>query len=91
MLIEMCVNVMVFIDKWLVGDEKIVWFAWLFYIAVAIGTWKLVWFILTPILMCLKPCCRPKQDLLGKYGRADKSAYAVVTGGSDGIGLELCH
>ena len=82
---------MVFIDKWLVGDEKIVWFTWLFYIAAAIGAWKLVWFILTPFLTCLKQCCRCKQDLKEKYGRADNSAYAVVTGGSDGIGLELCH
>ena len=31
------------------------------------------------------------QDLNQKYGRPDRSAYAVVTGGSDGIGLEMCH
>ena len=29
--------------------------------------------------------------MMKKYGREDKSAYAVVTGGSDGIGLEMCH
>jgi short-subunit dehydrogenase len=32
-----------------------------------------------------------RQDLNRKYGRIDNSAYAVVTGGSDGIGLEMCH
>ena len=32
-----------------------------------------------------------RQNLNKKYGRMDNSAYAVVTGGSDGIGLELCH
>ena len=32
-----------------------------------------------------------RQNLNQKYGRIDNSAYAVVTGGSDGIGLELCH
>ena len=25
-----------------------------------------------------------------KYGREDGSTYAVVTGGSEGLGLELC-
>ena len=32
-----------------------------------------------------------RQNLNQKYGRIDNSAYAVVTGGSDGIGLEMCH
>ena len=35
-------------------------------------------------------CCRSKQDLYKKYGRQDGSSWAIVTGGSDGIGLELC-
>lgn len=31
------------------------------------------------------------QDLLAKYGKKDGSTYALVTGGSDGIGLQICN
>jgi hypothetical protein len=34
---------------------------------------------------------RRDKDLLAKYGSADKKPYAVVTGGSDGIGLAMCE
>ena len=81
------------IDEWISGDEdeKIVWFAWLSYFIFLIGLWKLLACILNPFLICCNHCVKCKQNLNGKYGRPDKSAYAVVTGGSDGIGLELCH
>ena len=32
---------------------------------------------------------RPQKDLYQRY--AGKDSYAVITGGSDGIGLEICH
>ena len=82
---------MVFFEKWLFGDDKITWFVWLFYLAALIGAWKLIKFILSPFLTCFSHWCKRPQDLKKKYGRPDNSAYAVVTGGSDGIGLELCN
>ena len=80
-----------FFDKWLVGEERVTAFAWLVYICLVIGLLKLLIWILTPLCICLRHCCRCKQNLNAKYGRADNSAYAVVTGGSDGIGFELCN
>ena len=38
---------------------------------------------------CLTYWFRFKQNLLAKYGTKGKT-YAVVTGGTDGIGLDLC-
>ena len=82
---------MVFFEDWLVGDEKKVWFVWLFYLACVVGAWKVFWWILTPILICFRHCCRCRQNLKAKYGRENsENAYAIVTGGSDGIGFELC-
>ena len=34
--------------------------------------------------------CRKRQNLRSKYGKEDGSTYALVTGGSEGIGLQLC-
>ena len=51
---------MAFIDKYLVGDEKIVWFAWLCYFALFIGFWKIFWCILSPILLCCGAKCKFK-------------------------------
>ena len=81
-------------NEMIAGDDKILWLSWLVFISVIIGAWKVLWFILTPILACFRHWCRCRQDLRRKYGRTglrEKEAYAVVTGGSDGIGLELCH
>lgn len=58
-----------------------------------IGAYKLLMFTLRQIYACMTYCCRTKQDLLRKYGgnaSADGS-YAVVTGGSEGLGLEMCN
>ena len=35
--------------------------------------------------------CRCKQDLYKKYGDRNGQSWAVVTGGSDGIGLEMSN
>ena len=82
---------MAFFDKWLVGDEKITWVVLLVYFTAFIGAWKMFWCILTPFLTCARNKCVCPQDLRRKYGRRDNASYAVVTGGSDGIGLELCN
>jgi len=37
----------------------------------------------------LRGCCKSKTHMYEKYGRA--GSWALVTGGSDGIGLEMCH
>jgi len=34
---------------------------------------------------------RGNKDLLAKYSSRANPAYAVVTGGSDGIGLAMCE
>jgi len=36
-------------------------------------------------------CLRGQQDFFVKYAVKGGDSYAVVTGGSDGIGLEICH
>ena len=36
-------------------------------------------------------CLRPSRDLYAKYGSKTKKSWAVVTGGSDGYGLDICH
>ena len=74
----------------LVDENTATWLRWLIIFVFVIGTWKLIWFILTPFMVCLGHACRGKQNLRRKYGRTDNSAFAVVTGGSDGIGFDLC-
>jgi len=37
----------------------------------------------------LRGCCKSKAHMYEKYSRA--GSWALVTGGSDGIGLEMCH
>ena len=37
----------------------------------------------------IRGCCKSKNHVMEKYG--DKGSWALVTGGSDGIGLEMCH
>ena len=82
---------MAFFDKWLVGDERITWVVYLVYFTALIGAWKIFWWVLAPFLSCARHKCICSQDIRRKYGRRDNRAYAVVTGGSDGIGLELCN
>ena len=55
-------------------------------------------FMLWNILACMwrhtvRPCCQRKGRLFTKYGKKSElldSSWAVVTGGSDGIGLGMC-
>ena len=63
----------------------------LFYLCVVVGLVRVLWWLVSLLVLCFKHCCRFKQDLRKKYGREHENCYAVVTGGSDGIGLELCH
>lgn len=67
--------------------------------AVVVGAWKLVFFLIGVLQFLNRHCCRCKQnDLFKRYGRTirrnqdtGQPCYALVTGGSDGIGLELCN
>ena len=34
---------------------------------------------------------RPRKNLYNKFGSKDKKSWAIVTGGSDGYGLDICH
>lgn len=38
---------------------------------------------------CFRGCCKSKTHMYDKYGQ--DGSWALVTGGSDGIGLEMCH
>ena len=67
-------------------DKKNIWFIIFLHISLCVGALQvIVW-----IYNILFYCCRFRQNLWAKYG-GRKEAYAVVTGGSDGIGLELCN
>jgi short-subunit dehydrogenase len=41
----------------------------------------------------LRPCFQSRTRIYDLYGAKEgpENTWAVVTGGSDGIGLELCH
>ena len=79
------------VEGLLYGEEKKTWAQIVFYGAAIIGIFMVLKCILSPMFTCCRFTCRAKQDLMSKYGRSDSLAYAVVTGGSDGIGLQLCH
>ena len=79
-------------EKLIAGDEKNWPLTILLYFFVAIALISILLCILKPFFLCCKyKCVCGRPNLNRKYGREDKSAYAVVTGGSDGIGLALCH
>ena len=56
-----------------------------------IGTIWLLNYVITFLYNVITLCCRCKQDLYKKYGTKDGQSWAVVTGGSDGIGLEMSN
>ena len=56
-----------------------------------IGSIWLLNFVITFLYNVIRLCCRCKQDLYKKYGSKDGQSWAVVTGGSDGIGLEMSY
>lgn len=61
-------------------------------ICACVGALVIVYYTLRILLHLLNYCCcRRRQNLLELYGNGERGVWAVVTGGSDGIGLELCH
>ena len=56
-----------------------------------IGSLWLLNFVFTFLYNVITLCCRCKQDLYKKYGDRNGQSWAVVTGGSDGIGLEMSN
>lgn len=57
--------------------------------ATAYGLWKLIWKFGRLAAFTWRHCCRRPLNLYERY--AEKDSFVVVTGGSDGIGLEICH
>ena len=57
-------------------------------IAVLVGTIKLLVLVWDFFMMVNRQFVRTRLDLLARYG--GRGTWAVVTGGSDGIGLEFC-
>ena len=58
------------------------------------GLWKIFWWVIGWLSFLSHHCCRlscqSKTRTFDRHGIAGKS-WAVVTGGSDGIGLAMCH
>ena len=81
-------------EELIAGEDKNLALTIFVYLCVIIG---LIWCMVVCLYRPLRMCCRYKCCVCGKknlnklYGRDDNSAYAVVTGGSDGIGLAMCH
>ena len=63
-------------------------FLWVTFILgvvkVAAWTFSFLCWLWTSIYRC-------RKDYYAKYGNPEKETYALVTGGSDGIGLEMCE
>ena len=74
----------------LCGDDANGWLQALVIFVFAIGAIVTLSFIIRNCLACKSYCCRGRQNLRAKYGKADGTTYAVVTGGSEGLGLQLC-
>ena len=73
------------------GEEASKWWRAVVFTALAYLAWRLLkalWVILKFNAFC---CCRRRQNLYAKYGKEGSGSWAVVTGGSDGIGLECCN
>ena len=79
------------LEKKLFGEEREMWLVVLFYASLIIGAFKLLMIILGIFMSIFRHCCRFKQDLRAKYAKIGADSYAVVTGGSDGIGYHLCR
>ena len=61
-------------------------FLWIFFVLGCIKYLKLVWWLLKQIFCKCNCCCKAN---LSKYKKEEES-WAVITGGSDGIGYEVC-
>ena len=79
------------VEDLLCGDNASGWFHAFSILVVVIGLYVLLRFVIRNLYACATLCCcRCKQDLRKKYAKEGEESYAVVTGGSEGIGLELC-
>lgn len=62
-----------------------------FNLAFALGAYTLLSLFYNFLCFIWRQCFRGQADLYSKYGvKGDHKSWAVVTGGSDGIGLEMC-
>ena len=68
--------------------QEIWWQYLVLPIALVLGTVKLVMFLLDSIDFVRRHCFRQKMDHFTRYG--GKGTWALVTGATDGIGLEFC-
>ena len=66
------------------------WQVGLIWTIFLVGSFVVLRFIIVQIMACCS-YCRGRQNLLAKYGKEDGSTYALVTGASEGLGLELCE
>ena len=73
------------------GDDKNMPFTVCMYVAAGIGALFILIWLYKAVALVLQFTCRCRQNLMRKYGSPDGNSWAVVTGGSNGIGLELCH
>ena len=66
---------------------------WACYLLALVGLFRCLILVYRTLCFTLRHCCRCRWSLLKKYSEAGnpKSTWAVVTGGSDGIGLEFCR
>ena len=56
-----------------------------------VGALFLAYYGINFFLFLLGRLCSRDANLYEKYNEPGKKTYAVVTGGSDGIGLAMCH
>lgn len=69
-------------------EDKVPYLSLCMTIATLYASWKLAWKLIRLCSFAKRHCRRP-LNLKERYGGED--SYVVVTGGSDGVGLEICH
>lgn len=68
--------------------EFLVYF--MFFLGCVVSLKMIMKFFKTVIVQHMfRGCCKSKTHVFDKYGRS--GSWALVTGGSDGAGLEMCH
>ena len=66
-----------------------IWSRFVVPIIVIIGTFRLLMNMASFLSFINQQCLRKRMDHLKRYG--GKGTWALVTGASDGIGLEFCR